>query len=258
MYAARRNGLKKEMFGFVSGGYAAIIHALEGKLEIEGVKLKTEHEAVEIKSGIDLKPIARFSNSHTEAFDHIIVTLPTFVAADICNGLLVEEINQLKKIEYLGIICASVVLGESLSPFYVTNITDTWVPFTGVIEMSALVEKKYFGGKALIYLPKYLNQNDRLFEATDEEIKKLFLSSLKQMYPKISDSDIKFIGIARAKRVLALPTLNYSAQLPNINTTIPGVYILNTAHITDGTLNVDETIMVAEAKLTELLNNTSI
>jgi protoporphyrinogen oxidase len=258
MYAARRSGLKKEMFGYVSGGFAVIIHALKSKLESEGVELKTEHEAVEIKAGTDRKPIASFTNSHTEAFDHIIITLPPFVAANICNCLSEEEINLLKKIEYLGIICASIVLNDSISPFYVTNITDTWVPFTGVIEMSALVDKKYFDGKALIYLPKYLGQNDRLFEASDEEIKKMFLSALKQMYPKISDSDIKFIGIARAKRVLALPTVKYSTQLPGIITSIPGVYILNTAHITDGTLNVNETIRIAETKLTELLNNTSL
>jgi protoporphyrinogen oxidase len=254
MYAARRSGLKKEMFGYVSGGYATIINALRSKLDIEGVELKANHEATEIKSGIDHKPMVCFSNSHSEAFDHIIVTLPPYVAANICKNLLEVEITKLKKIEYLGIICASIVLNESISPYYVTNITDTWVPFTGVIEMSALVEKKYFDGRALIYLPKYVDQNDRLFEASDEEIKKMFLSSLKRMYPKISDSDIKFIGIARAKRVLALPTLNYSEQLPDIKTSIPGVYILNASHITDGTLNVNETIKIAETKLTELLN----
>jgi protoporphyrinogen oxidase len=258
MYAARRSGLKKEMFGYVSGGYAAIIHALKSKLESEGVELKTEHEVIEIKSDIDQKPVACFKNSYAESFDHLIVTLPPSVAANVCNGLSAEEINRFKKIEYMGIICVSIVLNDSISPFYVTNITDTWVPFTGIIEMSALVDKKYFDGKALIYLPKYLSPNDRLFDASEEEIKKMFLSALKQMYPKISDSDIKFVGIARARSVLALPTIKYSMQLPSVRTSIPGVYLLNTAHITDGTLNVNETIRIAETKLTELLNNTSL
>jgi len=52
----------------------------------------------------------------------------------------------------------------------VTNITDTWVPFTGVIEMSALVDKKNFKDSALIYLPKYLAPNDPMFSKSDEEI----------------------------------------------------------------------------------------
>jgi protoporphyrinogen oxidase len=172
----------------------------------------------------------------------------------VCKDLTNEEKITLKTFEYLGVICASVVLNESISPYYVTNITDTWVPFTGIIEMSALVDKKYLGGKALIYLPKYLSSNDSLFDASDDEIKKVFLSSLKRMYPKFSDSDIKFTGIARAKRVLALPTLNYSEHLPDIKTSMAGLYILNASHITDGTLNVNETINMAEIKLDEILN----
>jgi protoporphyrinogen oxidase len=253
MYAARRTGLKQEMFGYVSGGYAQIIASLKNKLTAEGVVLKTSHEALEIKSGMDRRPMATFANAPSETFDNIIVTLPSDIASNVCKDLTNEEKIALKKFEYLGVICASVVLNESISPYYVTNITDTWVPFTGIIEMSALVDKKYLGGKALIYLPKYLSSNDSLFEASDDEIKKVFLSSLKRMYPKFSDSDIKFIGIARAKRVLALPTLNYSEQLPDIKTSMTGVYILNASHITDGTLNVNETINIAEIKLDEIL-----
>ena len=51
----------------------------------------------------------------------------------------------------------------SLSNYYVTNITDE-APFTGVIEMSALVDKKEFGRNALVYLPKYVAPDDELFD----------------------------------------------------------------------------------------------
>ena len=73
------------------------------------------------------------------------------------------------------------------------------------------------------------------------------------MYPFLSDSDIKYIGIARARNVFALSTLRYSENLPKVKTSIPGVYILNSAHITNGTLNVNETILIAETKLKEIL-----
>ena len=58
----------------------------------------------------------------------------------------------------------------SLSDFYVTNITDD-APFTGVIEMSALVDKKEFGRNTLVYLPKYVGPDDELFDRTDDEIR---------------------------------------------------------------------------------------
>jgi len=104
-------------------------------------------------------------------------------------------------------------------------------------------------------LPKYVNSNNNLFDADDEEIKQIFLTALTKMYPKISENDIKFMGIARAKQVLALPTLNYSKHLPPVNTSVPGLYILNSAQITDGTLNVNETIKIAESKLNEILSS---
>jgi hypothetical protein len=58
--------------------------------------------------------------------------------------------------------------------------------------------------------------------------------------------------VARAKHVITVLTENYSANLPGIKTSIPNVYIINTAYILDGTLNVNETIKVAETKLKEI------
>ena len=40
MYKARRSGQKKEMFGYVSGGYARILDRLAEVLEQEGVEIR--------------------------------------------------------------------------------------------------------------------------------------------------------------------------------------------------------------------------
>ena len=77
--------------------------------------------------------------------------------------------------------------------------------------------------------------------------------NLKKMYPGITDSNIKFAGVAKAKHVITVAKLGYSLNLPNVKTSVPGVYIINTSHIKDGTLNVNETITVAETKLKEIL-----
>jgi protoporphyrinogen oxidase len=145
------------------------------------------------------------------------------------------------------------MLDKSVSPFYVTNITDTWVPFTGVIEMTALVDKQYFGGNTLIYLPKYVSPDDPIFTKSDDETKEFFTGKFKEMYPWLKDDNFKFAGVTRAKHVITVLNLGYSDHLPEIKTSIPGVYIVNSAHIKDGTLNVNETIKVAETKLTEIL-----
>ncbi len=254
LYGARKSGLKKEMFGFVTGGYKTVIESFKKTLINEGVTIKTNCTATEIKKSLAGKQCISLNNGTFQEFDEVIVTLPSSVSAGLCKELTAIEKEKLNKIEYLGVICMAVLLNKSVSDFYITNITDENIPFTGVIEMSALVNKKYLGGNALIYLPKYVLQNDPLFYKSDQELKDYFIDSFKKMYPDFTDENIKFAGIARAKHVITVARLNYSNDLPGVKTSIPGLYIINTSHIIDGTLNVNETIKVAEAKLEEILN----
>ena len=72
------------------------------------------------------------------------------------------------------------------------------------------------------------------------------------MYPWLTDDNFKFVGVARARHVITVLTNDYSKKLPDIKTSIPNVYIINTSYIQDGTLNVNETIKVAELKLKEI------
>jgi protoporphyrinogen oxidase len=257
LYGARRSGLKKEMFGYVPGGYKRIVEAYKQKLLSEGILIRTNYQALEIQSGKDGNPQILFSNGESANFDNVISTLPSGMSAKLCSSLTEIEKHKLNNIEYLGVICVAVLLDKSISPFYITNITDTWVPFTGVIEMSALVDKQYFNGHALVYLPKYVSQEDPLFKQTDDEIKQYFTDTLKKMYNWLTDADFKFVGVGRAKHVITVSTLGYSDKLPEIKTSIPGFYIVNSAHIKDGTVNVNETIKVAESKLGEILKESN-
>jgi protoporphyrinogen oxidase len=252
LYGARRSGLKKEMFGYVPGGYKRIIEAFKEKLIAQGVEIKTNYVATDIVSADDGKAVIYFDNGIQETYDKIISTLPSGLSAKICSELTDSEVQKLNNINYLGVICVAVLLDKPISNFYVTNITDSWVPFTGVIEMSALVDKKQFGNNNLVYLPKYVSPADPLFNFSDDEIKKFFITNFKKMYPWLTDDNIKFAGVARAKHVITILTKNYSANLPDIKTSIPNVYIINTSYILDGTLNVNETIKVAETKLKEI------
>jgi protoporphyrinogen oxidase len=253
MYGARKSGLKKEMFGYVTGGYKRIVEAVKQKLLADGVLIKTNHQATEVKSSDSGRPSVTFTNGACEEFDQVIVTLPSGLAAGICTKLTEPEKQKLNRIEYLGVICVAVLLDQSVSPFYVTNITDTWVPFTGIIEMTALVDRNYFGGNTLIYLPKYVSPEDPMFIKSDDEIKEYFTDVFKKMYPQLKSENFKFTGVARTKHVITVLDSGYSDHLPDIRTSIPGVCIINSAHIKDGTVNVNETIKVAESKLKEII-----
>ena len=252
MYAARKSGLKKEMFGYVTGGYEKINNHFTKHLSEIGIDIQYNSKVKNINKTTDGKMEIITQNS-TYIFDEVISTLSSRESVKIAEELTDAERKQHNDIKYLGVICPSVLLKKSISPYYVTNITDSWPPFTGIIEMSALIDKKEIKGNHLVYLPKYVNPDDELFNKSEEELRELFLGSLYKMYPHLSEDDLNFWGISKARIVFALPTINYSKNVPGVTTSLDNYYIINSAQIINGTLNVNETIQVAESKLKEIL-----
>jgi len=254
MYAARKSGLKKEMFGYVTGGYEKINNEFAAHLLKAGVTIQYNSKVNSVTKTAD-GTMSVTSNGSMQTFDYVISTLSSKASVSIADQLTDDEKQKHESVKYLGVICPSILLKNPISKFYVTNITDTWPPFTGVIEMTALIDKKEVKGKNLIYLPKYVNSDDALFDKDDTTIRKLFLDGLYKMYPEISENDLLFWGVSKARVVFALPTINYSKNIPGITTSIGNYYIVNSAQILNGTLNVNETIQVAETKLKEILNH---
>lgn len=252
MYAARKSGLKKEMFGYMAGGYEKINQKFEQHLLALGVTINNNTKVTAIKKIADEK-VELTTEKGTQIFDRVISTLSSQASVAIANELTPQEKQQHNDIKYLGVICPSVLLKKAISPYYVTNITDSWPPFTGVIEMTALIDKKEVNGKHLVYLPKYVNPDDALFDKDETALRKMFCDALFKMYPQLSDDDILFWGTSKARVVFALPTINYSKNVPDITTSMGNYYIVNSAQIINGTLNVNETILVAENKLKEIL-----
>lgn len=251
MYKARRSGMKTEMFGYVPGGYARVLDELGKHLTQNGVRMLAGHPVQTIRktdSGLEVD----FGEHRIETFDNVVSTIASPIIAKSCPELTDDEKQLHSQIRYLGVVCASMLLKKPISPYYVTNITDTWVPLTAVIEMSTIVNPDtQLHGQHLVYLPKYLPDDHEGLNESDESYKEKCLSTLEKMYDHFSRDNVVDFKIARAKYVAALATIDYSTRLPPIVTSVPGFYALNSAHIVEGNLNVNETITLGETKLAE-------
>ncbi len=264
MYAARRTGLKKEMFGYVPGGYARVLERLREALESHGVEIRLGHAVRQVRSTAPSSPAApqqpgclrvEFANQPEAEFDQVVLTTPCPMISRVCPELSRDEGQRLRRVRYQGIVCASLLLRKPLAGYYVTNITDEGLPFTAVIEMTALVDPQSLGGHALVYLPKYVPSDDPAFERADDELREEFLAGLRRMYPHFRPDDVLAFRVSRVRHVLAISTLDYSDHLPPRATSVPGLFLVNSAQIVNGTLNVNETIRLAEEAVPELLSS---
>jgi protoporphyrinogen oxidase len=241
MYAARRSGLKREMFGYVTGGYDAVLRRLREHLTARGVELVTGRPVAGVESGS-----LRLADGEARSFDAVVLTVPCARVAALCPHLTQAERDRLRGVVYQGVVCPSLLLTQPLADYYVTNITDGWVPFTGVIEMTTLVDPSTFGGRSLVYLPRYLAQDDPQWARSDAELVAESVDALERMYPHFRREQVVATQVARVREVLAVTTLDYTRTLlPPLTTSMEHVYVVNSAQIANGTLNVNETLALA-------------
>jgi protoporphyrinogen oxidase len=242
LYAARRSGMKREQFGYVGGGYARVLERFAEVLTERGVDLRPGSPVASVTR--DAMPEVTPAGGSTVAFDNVIVAAASPVAARLIPGLPGSSHERLTSVPYQGIVCASVLLRHPLSPYYLTYITDP-APFTAVVEMSALVAPSELGGHALVYLPKYVDPADPIFDRSDDAIRAEFLPGLRRIHPGLRDTDILAFKVSRVRRVFPIPTIGYSDRVPGFASGVPGIHVLSSAQIVNGTLNVNETVELA-------------
>ena len=255
LHGARGNGVGREQLGWVPGGYARILEHFERKLLDTGVTLRVGEpvESIEAIDGTSGGVVIRTAEGE-EPFERAVVTLTPSRAAGLCTSLSDDARARMRGVRYQGIVCASLLLESPLTGYYLTYLTDA-LPFTSVIEMSALVDPAQFGGRTLVYLPRYEASDGPFFDLPDHEVEKVFLDGLERILPDFRRADVACFRVSRVREVFPVPTLRYSETVPPRETSVPGLHLVSSAHIVNGTLNVNETVQLAEQSAEALLRS---
>ncbi|GAB4419816.1 MAG: NAD(P)/FAD-dependent oxidoreductase [Bacteroidia bacterium] len=236
LFEARDSSAKKEHMGYVEGGYKAVFDAMEQSLAARGCQVQTQTTVESIvpapQGGLYVT-----ANGQQEHFDKVVFTSPVNVLEQTADASLIDVQGDTRAVEYLGVICMVMATHKPFTPFYVLNLADERVPFTGVIGMSTLVDTAETGGYYLTYFPKYVISTDPLLRKSDAELRKVFLDGVRLMYPDLRDADIAAVHINRAFKVQPLQVLDYSQIVPQARTLHPDFYVLNTSQFVNDTLN---------------------
>jgi protoporphyrinogen oxidase len=231
-------------FGYVPGGYARILERLAESLADTGVKINTGAAVRRVRpadGGLEVQ-----LEDASSAFDRVVVTTGSHLAADVCHGLTDVEQQRLRDVRYMGVICASVLLPEPLSPYFLTYLTDPAAPFTAIVEMTSFIDPKELGGRTLVYLPRYVSPDDPLFGVTDDELRREFLDYLRLVHPRVSTVDPIAFRVSRVRRVFAVPTIGYTQSMPTTSTSVPGLQLIGSANLPFSTLNVNDTLSLVQ------------
>ena len=244
LYLARDSSSYKEHLGYVMGGYKTVFDQVEKLIYSTGGDIRTgvavERIAPDPKSGMWVE-----YKGKKEHFDKVIFTAPVDILQSVAADGLVKvaskgaspTVRDRHTVEYLGVICMVLITRKPLVPYYVVNIADRRVPFTGIIGMSNLISLQESSGLHITFLPKYVLSDDPLLQQPKEELRKLFFGGLRLMFPNLEADDVVAAHINRAIKVQPLQVLNYSSLVPNIVTEHDDFFVLNTSQFVNDTLN---------------------
>lgn len=258
MMKTREGVTSKEMMCYMDTGYYTVIEAM-AKIAIQHgtkVDLNTSVDKILIEDGRVEGIIKKDGRRVTH--DIIISTLPSPVLASLLPDGFEEFYNLLAQQQYLGVLCPLLILKEKLTPYYVLNITDDSIPFTGVVETTNLIDPKYLKGLHLVYLPKYIEPNSPLATLPDDEIETQWMANFKKMFPDFDESQIQEFIVQRARYVEPIRPINTSEQIPDIQTPIKNLYMGNTVMIYPDLGNGEAVTRFADKMVAQILQDHNV
>ena len=86
----------------------------------------------------------------------------------------------------------------------------------------------------------------------------MFLDGLERILPDFRRADVSCFRVSRVREVFPVPTLRYSETVSPRTTSVPGLHLVSSAHIVNGTLNVNETVQLALRSAEALLRSDGI
>lgn len=241
MFSARNSSAKKEQLGYIEGGYKTLFDRLEKLTCDSGNKIYTHTSIDNIKPHGDGGLVVEFDRKN-EHFDKIVFTAAMNDLKKAVSNEVLGLTDRNFSIEYLGIVCMVLITHRPLIPYYILNISDERIPFTGVIGVSSLVPPEETANCYITFFPKYVHPSDQFFQKGDDEISDIFLKGIRFMFPGLKDVEIKGVHIHRALNVQPLQVLNYSNFTPDINTKHKDFFILNSSQFVSDTLNNNSVI----------------
>jgi protoporphyrinogen oxidase len=251
LFGARSKSSGRERMGGVPGGYAAVIRSAETALREAGVLIRLGSPVDSIIPSAEGLAVGTLSGP--EIFDRVFLAVPLPEALKIAGADADPGWERFRRVEHMGVVTLLLALRRSLSPYYLVNLLDTDLPFTGIVETTNVLGPESFGGLRLVYLPRYLAAGDPAARMTDGEIKGLFLGGLRRIFPDFSDADIVEAQVHREGASLPLPVFGTSLRSDGFRSPIPRLYLGGTAFVGKATINNDAALRTAAEAVREIL-----
>jgi hypothetical protein len=215
-------------FGALAGGRSRIIESLRERARAIDVDIRLGTPVQEIRS--DSSGFTVHSGTETGEFNQVILAVPASVAVQLAPTLPEPEHDLLAAVDYVGILTVSFVLERRTGLRYISRVARGGDVFT-VLDPSALDPKG--DSRVVVYVSRPVSRLHDLFGAGDRQVIEHFARALPGRSHIVS------------ARVIRSPHAFARNRLTSFASSIPGLSILNAAHMGNGRNHLDRTAALA-------------
>lgn len=209
---------RTQSLGYFEGGYQALADKIVSYVNDGGGKVKLFWKVGKIKQMASGKwQVA------DDKFDKVLVTVP----APMVDRIIGEGTVIWPEIDYLSAQTIVLELNKSLIKGYWLNILEKDFPFMVVVEHTNLIDRRYYGGKTIVYLGNYLPNWDKRLKMSEEQLIKLYLPYLKKINAEFNRGWISRAWCFETPYAQPVFPVNYSYLIPPIKTKLPGLFVAN-------------------------------
>ncbi len=224
----REKGAKKEVKGYIRGGYKFIIDALTSSLTRRGSVLALNSPVESLDLDENGSPVVTVGAT-PRRFSQVVITTPLELTRRIAGPGLSRAMTAVdSSIDYQGVVNVILFMKRGISEYYWMAAINGSLPFQGVIESSVLLDREDTDGMHLVYLTRYLHRTDKEFQRSDEDIRDLYVGAMLKLFPQIRENDIIDTRVFRAPFVEPLYSTGYLKRKPP-EELVPGKVFLATS-----------------------------
>ncbi|MDR1530586.1 MAG: NAD(P)/FAD-dependent oxidoreductase [Clostridiales bacterium] len=236
-----RQNINSESLGYLYGGFIKLYEAMRDEiLRNGGVMAREEVTGIsrepDVPSPSGKRTRLRVTGKGPEGrntaytFDKALFTAAPQGLATLCE-FPADYKNRLARIKYKANICVTLFLKKAVSKYYWVTIADDDAPFVLFIEHTNLIRDEGYKGAHIVYLSRYLDETDPLYNSADAEITAVFLPYVKKMFPNFDERDITASFVSRARYTQPVIYKRYSELRLPFETPIDGLYLASMPQI---------------------------
>lgn len=224
---------RSQELGYFENGFLGMAEDVVEKLKKMGVNFEFSLAVSKIKKNKDKSGWQLIINHQQKNFDQVIFTGSSRQFLQIAGQNFSEQYTkQLKKLRSLA---ASTLILALNRPFlknkiYWLNINKNDWPFLAVVEHTNFIDRARYDNQHLVYVGKYLPEDDPLFSYSKEKLFEHYQPYLEQLCPGFQENLVDYYLF---KDVQAQPVVgkNHSRILPEITTPLPDLYWAGMEHV---------------------------